>query len=64
MPKLYQTHTLQTIHDNEWYWARGKYEYMAHYGQWRAKQGKDIKSLSSNLNFQIVGPIQKPEDHE
>lgn len=61
MKTLYQTQTPTSVHDNEWYWARAKYNYMDHYGQWRAIQGKAIKSMMHNLKFQIVGPITKPE---
>ena len=64
MPKLYQTHTLQTIHDNEWYWARYKTEYMPMFSMWKAELGKTIKQSYPKHNLQIVGPIQKPEDHE
>lgn len=57
----YPTVNIQDVHDNDWYWARGKYNYMDHYGQWRAIEGKSIKSLMRDLEFEIVGPIEKPD---
>lgn len=56
----YPKQTVSSVHDNEWYWARGKYKYMEHFGQWRAIQGKDIRMLAQNLQFEIEGPIEKP----
>lgn len=44
----YETQTPISVHDNEWYWARAKYNYMDHYGQWRAIQNKiadDIEEM-------------------
>jgi hypothetical protein len=58
----HQTHTLNTILDNEYYHVRYYMDYANMYGPWKIQTGVEIQVHGSNVKTQIAGPIERMRD--
>ena len=58
----HQTHTLNTILDNDYYHVRYYMDYANMYGPWKIQTGAEIQVHGANVKTQIAGPIKRMTD--
>ena len=58
----HQTHTLNTILDNDYYHVRYYMDYANMFGPWKIQTGAEIQVHGANVKTQIAGPIKRMTD--